>query len=135
MPFIAWNDHLSVGVKEIDDDHKKMVGMINHLYDGISSGEGKAALKVILKELVDYSQYHFAHEEQMFAETGYPDAAPHKEAHDSFATRVLAIQHSYNTESPALTLDVMVFLKDWLFEHILGSDKKYGPYLNMRGIY
>jgi len=131
---MAWNDKLSVGVKVIDDDHKQLVGLANQLYDAIAAKRGKQELEAILNGLVDYTTFHFTREEELFAKTSYPDAARHKVQHDDLTRQVLQIQARYHAGSTALTLEVMVFLKDWLYDHILGSDLEFGPYLNSKGI-
>jgi len=135
MPFMTWNDQLSVGVEALDNDHKKMVSMVNILYDGIVAGRGNEALQMIMDDLVAYTGYHFTREEDYFALTGYAEASEHKIEHDVMKERVKEIQLHYKDLSPVLTMGVMVFLKDWLIEHILGSDKRYGPHLNGKGFF
>ena len=136
MPLMTWNEKLSVGVKLLDDDHKKLVGMVNQLYDGVQSGHGKESLGSILDGLIDYTKTHFAHEEQYFAKTGYHDSTAHKKEHDDFSRQVLEVQKKYKAGvSSVLSLEVMNFLKNWLVTHIQGSDQKYGPYLNSKGIH
>ncbi len=136
MPLMTWNEKLAVGVKLLDDDHKKLVGMVNQLYDAIQSGHGKESLGKILDGLIDYTKVHFAHEEQFFAQTAYGDAVPHKQQHADLTRQVLDVQQKYKAGvSGTLSLEVMNFLKNWLVTHIQGSDQKYGPYLNSKGIH
>ncbi|MFY9644458.1 MAG: bacteriohemerythrin [Terriglobales bacterium] len=136
MPLMTWNDKLSVGVNVIDDDHKKLVSLVNELYDGITAGKGKEALGKILDRLVDYTKVHFDREEQFFARTAYPAAAAHKQEHTDLTKQVLDVQAKYKRgEVLTLSLEVMNFLKNWLVNHIQGSDKKYGPHLNAKGIH
>jgi hemerythrin-like metal-binding protein len=134
MPLMAWNDKLSVGVKVLDDDHKKLLAIANELYDAIVDQRGKDVLGGILDRLVSYTQFHLAREEQFFAVTGYPDAVQHTKIHEALTKQALDIQERLNCGTQPLTLEVMTFLKDWLFDHILGADAKYGPYLNSKGI-
>jgi len=135
MPFMVWNDTLSVNVEVIDDDHQKLLGMMNELYDVIVAMRSKQVLSRILDELVAYTGYHFGREEKFFAYNGYKDAATHMKEHSDLTKKILEIQKRYNSGVQPITLEVMVFLKDWLFSHILGSDAKYGPHLNSRGIH
>ena len=136
MPLMTWNEKLSVGVKMLDDDHKKLVGMVNQMYDAIGAGHGKDSVGKILDGLVDYTKTHFDHEEQFFAQTGYGETAAHKKEHDDLTKQVLAVQEKYKAGvTSCLSLEVMNFLKNWLVNHIQGSDKKYGPYLNSKGIH
>ena len=135
MPLMAWNDKLSVGVAVIDADHKKLVGMVNELYDAMQAGHGKEALGKILDGLISYTGMHFAREEKFFAETAYPESVAHKKEHDDLVKQVLDVQAKYKAGGTGtLSLEVMNFLKNWLVKHIQGSDKKYAPHLNAKGI-
>ena len=136
MPLMAWTEKLSVGVGVLDDDHKKLVGMVNALYDAMQAGHGRESLGPILNSLVQYTKAHFAREEKFFAQTGYPASAAHKQEHDALTKQVLEVQKKYNDGATAtLSLDVMHFLKNWLVNHIQGSDQKYRPHLNEKGIH
>ena len=135
MALMNWTDKLSVGVAVIDDDHKKLVGMVNELYDAMQAGRGRDLLGHILDGLVQYTRFHFAREEKFFAQTGYPDAVAHKQEHDELTRQVLGVQQKYlSGTTTTLSLDVLHFLKDWLIKHIQGSDRKYRPHLNAKGI-
>lgn len=136
MPLMTWTEKMSVGVKQLDDDHKKLVGMVNQLYDGISTGKGKEALGPVLDGLVDYTKLHFGHEESLFAKTGYAVAAAHKREHDALTNQVLDVQAKFKAgNSATLSLEVMNFLKNWLVTHIQGSDQKYTAHLNAKGVH
>ena len=136
MSLMEWNQKLAVGVTLLDADHQKLVQLINDLYDAMKQGHSKEVLGPILDRLVDYTKYHFAHEERFFEQTQYPGAAAHKREHDTLTKQVLDIQTKYkNGAYGTLSLDVMNFLKEWLVNHIQGSDQKYGPHLNGAGIH
>lgn len=135
MALVTWSEKLSVGVRSIDDQHKKLVVLLNQLHDGMIAGKGKDVLAVVLKGLIDYTTTHFKYEEDLFSRSGYPDAAAHKKEHADLVRRVLEIQKAYDEKGPAaLTIQVMNFLKDWLTAHILGSDMKYAPHLAEKGM-
>lgn len=136
MPLMTWTDKLSVGVTVLDDDHKKLVDMVNELYDGIKSGQGKESLGKILDGLVHYTKVHFAREEKLFATTNYAASAAHKQEHDNLTKQVMDLQTKYKQGTVTLlSLELMNFLKNWLINHIQGSDQKYGPHLNRSGIH
>lgn|SRR5271166_660699 len=134
MPFMTWTEKLAVGVKVLDDDHKKLIDMLNQLDDGMKAGHGKEALAKVLEGLVSYTKFHFAREEDFFAKTGYP-AATHKKEHADLVTKVLDLQARCKRGELALSLETAEFLKDWLTSHILGTDQKYGAHLNAKGIH
>jgi hemerythrin len=136
MPLLAWTDKLSVGVNVLDEDHKRLVAMVNQLYDAMQAGHGKDSLSPILDGLIQYTKLHFAREEKFFAQTSYPASVAHKQEHDKLTHQVQDIQGKYASgATTALSLEVMQFLKNWLVQHIQGSDQKYRPHLNAKGIH
>ncbi|HYD31505.1 MAG TPA: bacteriohemerythrin [Azospirillaceae bacterium] len=135
MPLMNWNDKMSVGVQQFDDEHKRLVAMLNDLFDAVQAGKGKDVLGKILDGLIDYTKKHFANEEQHFTKFAYPDLAAHKKEHEDLAKQVLDVQKKYHAGNTAtLSMEVMNFLKNWLVKHIQGTDKKYGPFLNAKGV-
>jgi len=135
MALVTWSEKLSVGVRSIDDQHKKLVTLLNQLHDGMMAGRGKEALGPVLKGLIDYTATHFKYEEDLFARTGYAERAAHQKEHADLVRRVLEVQKTYHEKGPSvLTIQVMNFLKDWLTAHIQGSDMKYGAHLQSKGV-
>ncbi|MBF0261946.1 MAG: bacteriohemerythrin [Magnetococcales bacterium] len=131
-----WNDALSVGVKQFDDDHKKLVGMVNDLARSMrSQDEGQAAVRsAILKGLVDYTVEHFGREAALFKQHGYPETEAHLGVHDKLVAMVLALVKEYEGGSSTVGTDLLVFAKNWLVEHIMGTDMKYRDFFMSRGV-
>ena len=134
MPIMSWTDTYSTGIAEVDKQHKKLIDLINDLHDAMAKGQAKNVLGKILGELVTYCANHFAMEESLFDKHGYPDAADHKEKHQKMASKVIALQREFEQGKAMMTIEVMDFLQQWLDKHILGTDKKYGPFLNSKGV-
>jgi hemerythrin len=135
VAYMEWSDKFSVGVDSVDRQHQRLVTMVNELFDAMKAGHGKDVLEKTLDSLVQYTVYHFSYEEKLFADTGYPDAERHKHEHEDLTKQALAIQEKVRSgASFALSMEVMEFLKNWLVNHILGSDKKFGPHLLEKGI-
>lgn len=132
---MTWNEKMSVGVHALDEDHKKLVAMINELFDGINAGKGKDVVGSILDRLIRYTVEHFRREEEFFASTAYPDTAAHKKEHEKLTAEVVKVQTAFKAGATAtVSLEVMNFLKNWLLNHIQVSDNRYGPHLNGKGI-
>ncbi|HEY4745318.1 MAG TPA: bacteriohemerythrin [Desulfuromonadaceae bacterium] len=127
--FFVWNSSYSVGCDSMDQEHKRLVEIINKLYGAMRQGKGNETIGSILDGLVDYARTHFAHEERLMKDAGYAAYEEHKREHDSLTGHVLAIQEKYRSGT-VLSLEVMSFVKEWLVNHIQGSDKRYGPYVN-----
>ena len=134
MNFLSWNDDFVIGIKTIDTQHKGLVEEINNLHIAMKEGRGKEVINSIVNKLVDYAGKHFNTEENIFDDYDYPDTKAHKEEHKNFVTKVLGYKEKIASGQLLISVDVMNFLKDWLVNHILKSDKKYGPYLKSKGL-
>jgi len=134
MAMVAWNENLSVKVAEIDTQHKKLVAMINELYDAMKVGKGKEVTGKILNGLISYTVTHFQQEERYFDKFGYPDKMNHKKEHADFVKKVSGFKNDFESGKVSLTIEVMNFLSDWLFKHIKVTDKGYSKFFNEKGL-
>lgn len=134
MAFFNWNDDLSVGVKASDGDHKELIEMLNRLFDGMKSGQGRDVVGKVLDDLISYTKFHFAREESYFDRTGYP-ALEHKAEHKELVRQAEDLQARYKSGEFSLSVETLDFLKDWLTIHIQGTDKKYTKHLNAAGVW
>ena len=129
-----WNDSFSVGVAEFDNQHKKLIELINLLYDAMKAGKGKDVLGKIFSDLIEYTKVHFASEEKLMDQFHYSDVISHSDAHKELTQKVLELQAEYIKGNVFISIDTMNFLKDWLTKHILSTDKKYGKFFNDAGV-
>jgi len=134
MALFNWNSSYSVNVKEIDLQHQKLVNMINQLHDSMKAGKGKEAMGSILDELVNYTKFHFKYEENLFQKTMYPESITHTRQHQDLVKQVAEFSSQFQKGEKLLTMDLMTFLKKWLMDHIMGTDKKYTVFFNSKGI-
>ncbi|CAG1023179.1 Bacteriohemerythrin [Patescibacteria group bacterium] len=133
--FVEWSDHLSVGIEEIDAQHKMLVALINRLYD--ETIVHKADLKVldeILNELVEYTIIHFAVEESLFRIFDYPASETHTQHHNQLKEQVMELQKKFRNGQLTVNTELLLFLKNWLQHHILEEDKLYSPFLLEQGV-
>lgn len=131
MPFAEWSDEFSVGVEEIDRDHKRLLGLLNDLQKAVEAGERREVLGKLLDELIHYTNYHFAHEEALFLRTNYPGYRAHERKHQALTDTAHAIREDFQlSASMALPPQVLEFVKNWLCEDILGADRDFGAYFN-----
>ena len=134
MALINWNETYSVKVKEIDVQHKKLVDIINELHEKMKEGKGKEVVEKLLAELLDYTVFHFSFEEKLLNINNYPDHKTHAKLHADLMEQVQVFRNKVKSGNSLLSLELMNFLKKWLVEHILDSDKKYSAFLNAKGI-
>lgn len=131
---IIWNESLQFGIPSIDKQHKRLVDLINQLYNAMRQGEGDRATQKILAELVNYTKVHFTFEEGLQEKAEYPGLQKHKEVHNALVQKVAGISAQVNAGSSNINMELMDFLQDWLVNHIQKEDRKYVPYVREKGV-
>lgn len=128
MPLIEWNAGLSLGIDEIDRQHKKWIDIINELHESLISTQGFETLGKTTKDMEDYVDYHFAEEEKYMEKIRYPGLARHKKIHADFKNQVIKLKREVLSGEIVLRTQVMSIIKNWLVDHILNEDKKYSQF-------
>lgn len=134
MSRITWQEGYSVGVARLDEQHKRLVAIINQLDDAVDEGEEKSEMVKVLDSLSRYIKTHFTDEERLMSEYGYPDLEEHQKEHMRLAGKVADIYRDYFKGNLPLSGEVMDFLNSWLAEHIAGSDKGYSGFFRKQGL-
>ena len=122
---MPWTSQLATGVRFVDEQHRKLVDMINDLYKAMKSGQGKAVIEKLLDDLANYTVYHFDAEEKIFHKLHYAETSGHIKIHEELKAKVISFINRYKTGSENISMDLMNFLKDWLENHICKTDKRY----------
>ena len=123
MTHIEWTSSLNTDIPVIDKQHHRIVEYINNLYD-ISDSHDRDEVGHVLNELVDYTLSHFAFEESMMEEAGYPFIAGHKKVHELFTRRVSDFMQRFNMGED-ITDELLIVLRAWLINHIKSDDNDY----------
>jgi hemerythrin len=124
MSYLVWQDDLNTGIQVIDDQHKRIVDMINSLHQAkVSVGSG-GEVGEVLNGLVDYTLSHFAFEESLLEEAGYEFTRPHKRVHEIFIGRVKDFNLRFQAGED-ITDELLGLLSRWLFNHIRSDDAGY----------
>ncbi len=128
--FISWDSSYEVGIEKVDKQHKHLVGLTNELYNAClgEKGELEEKFKEVMKELVEYVMIHFKDEEAIMEEIDYPDIAEHKQKHEKFVKEILVSVNAYKNGKQFVPNAFVRFLRDWLFNHILLTDKEMAKY-------
>lgn len=131
---MKWTDSLSVGIEQIDFQHKTLINAINELFDACSKGMGRKKITETLEFMKNYTVTHFKDEEEVQRKCGYPDFVNHKKIHDDFVKQVIVYSNRLETEGPniSLVVDFNKFVNSWLMEHISNEDKKIGQFINSK---
>ncbi|MBP2627280.1 MAG: hemerythrin-like metal-binding protein [Firmicutes bacterium] len=138
MAFWEWQETYSININKFDVHHQKLFTLINNLYASVFQCKDTCQKQVLIRktlaELVDYTYYHFAQEEEFLLTYEYPDYMPHKEEHEQFKKHLTQLMEQYEDDTFVWSLPVLIFLKDWISLHVLNTDKQYGSYLNEKNV-
>ena len=129
MEHVLWETRYSVGNERLDQQHQRIVGMINQLGAAMDTGAEKATLMKILSDLAGYAKTHFSEEERTLVEHQYQALDEHREQHARLNRQLADFYRTFYTSSRPQTREVMAFLQSWLYDHILEQDKRYAPCL------
>ena len=130
MKDIVWGYVLSVGVDEIDEDHRKLVNIFNILNHAVTEHESADYLAAVLEELINCTIWHFSHEERLMLKYDYKDREEHKAIHQDLIKNARELQHKILEAKKPVPDEDIEFLEHWLTEHILTEDLKLGNYLS-----
>jgi len=129
MTFMPWSPALSVGMTTIDEQHHWLVDTMNQLHTELAAHEpDRALVGQVLEGLMDYTVNHFVAEEVLFEQHAYPQTLAHKAQHDLFTKKVMHMLTEFEA-GKHLGGEVLALLKDWLVQHIMGTDKAYVPFI------
>jgi hemerythrin len=128
---IEWKDDYSVGNLILDEQHKELIRMTAELYEACRQGGDteKASFMKTIRGAAQYVREHFSTEEKIMKEVNYPDYRAHKKEHEDFINEVLRQAKNYEHNKPFVPSAFVKFLLEWILTHVVGSDKKYVPYL------
>jgi hemerythrin-like metal-binding protein len=125
---INWTSDFEIGIKEIDLQHFNLVKLLNDLYYSFeqNSTDYNYLLKLV-GELYNYTDYHFESEEKFYhlKNTDNERTRKHIQEHKKFLSKVLTFKKKLEKKEENLSLEIILFLKDWIIEHIMYTDRKF----------
>jgi hemerythrin-like metal-binding protein len=127
---IEWKPEYSVAVEAIDKQHQALVALIAHLQEAMLEGRTKQVVGPLFASMNRYTKYHFAFEEKLLEENGYPGLEAHRNEHARLIAELKELESKYLQGSLAAGAPLMKFLRTWLVNHICVHDKEYGVYLS-----
>jgi hemerythrin len=130
---VDWKDEYSVGIESIDEQHKKLISLINMFQTSVDYSTGEEFERECLAAVVDYTKTHFVYEEGLMSKYGYPDFEAHKAQHQEMISKVNDLLASYEDHPESAMKEALDFLKHWLIRHINGTDKQYSEFLLSKG--
>lgn len=135
MPLFNWTEENSVGVEEIDNQHKKIFSIINNFYDLMSQSKAQEEINNILNQLNEYAKFHFETEEKYFEQFNYENKEEHTKLHQRYNEKINKFVESANNDGATIaSFGILDFLEDWWLNHINIEDKGYTECFNSHGL-
>jgi hemerythrin len=131
---ISWRNRYSVNVEDIDNQHKAIFDLINKYYNHILEGSSNKETGYVLDELIHSLTEHFSFEEELMRLYAYPGLYSHKHLHDYFISELNRMKTDLEKYFGPVSLNSGNFIRKWIVNHILRSDKSYSTFLRLRGI-
>jgi hemerythrin-like metal-binding protein len=132
---IIWDETYSVRIDEIDRQHQKFTALLDLLFEAIEAGRSQSTLIGILHALIAYADHHFNTEERLMIKHRYPELGAHQKEHETFRAKLSEFERSFREGEATLALDMAKFMTHWITDHVMNTDKKYGPFLNAKGVH
>lgn len=130
---IRWDEKYNLGLPVIDNEHRRMFGILNELSRSIDNGNSETVLGSILARIRKYTECHFLNEEACMEKVAYPNLDQHRLLHAVLRQSVLAYQERYQSGERINSVEILNFLSDWLANHIQVEDIKLANWLTLVG--
>lgn len=134
MKTINWRDEFSVGVAEMDRQHKKLLAMINRLIEEQHTLTDQKTIADLLDGMIDYAEEHFRAEEYLMAEYAYDRKSWQEMRHKEFLEKTLSFMTAADIGPNILSVALLDFLSSWLVSHILTEDMQYKEFFRSKGL-
>ena len=130
MSFFTWTSDMSVGVERLDEDHRSLISIINHLADSLENQDdgSEEVINRALTALARYTEIHFTREEEVMKSVDYPVLDGHRDEHEKFIQDLYNLKAEYSGGNEDIRRRLLDFLKNWLTGHIMVEDMKYRPF-------
>jgi hemerythrin-like metal-binding protein len=135
MSIITWSNMLSVGVSEIDHQHQVLIDLINRLGAVSDLASDSKNQQSVLDEMTCYAGAHFTYEAELMRQIDYVQSPQHLREHSDFVDAVKAMLQRRTLGESLQAQEFLVFLRNWLVNHILSTDRQLGKALNAKGIH
>ena len=130
MSLITWNKkQFSVDVDEMNEQHKKWIALINKLHESLINQDSGISPETAIKEMINYTKFHFKEEEALLQEVKFPNYDKHKLEHEYFVLKLEKLDQDIEIGANVLRTQIMSILKNWLEDHICKVDKSYGIFI------
>lgn len=123
-----------IGLQSMDFQHQHWVRLINQLHEAMLQGKGNQVINQTLNDMLGYTRVHFASEERLMSENGYPTYHQHKKLHDDFIEKIQNLKDRLDQGHMILAMEIMKEMRNWLTQHIQNKDRQYTSFLKQKGV-
>lgn len=134
LPPIEWSPALSVGIDEIDGQHRVLIELANRLQQVVAEQRGRRQALALLEQLVEYTRIHFAIEEALMRVHGFPDYEQHRRGHDRLIDQIYSLRHRAVEDAHGFDAQLSNDIQRWVFGHIREADPDYTAFFVERGL-
>lgn len=131
----AWTKAYSVNIAILDKQHQELFETINELDQAFRHGCGNDAIDPVLHQLVRYAMSHFLAEESLMQQHNFPGFLTHCGEHQMFRAKLAEFLADHRAGKAGVPASLLLFLREWMKEHVLDMDKQYSSFLNAHGVY
>jgi hemerythrin-like metal-binding protein len=134
VQLVRWRPEYAIGVEEVDSDHQHLFALIDSFATAIRQGREHDRLFSLMEELLDYTCYHFAHEELLMEQIGYPHFEEHRLEHEGIRKTLHTMKAQAAGGGGSIAEKLMNFLFSWLRQHTMTSDRRIGTHMKKYGL-
>lgn len=124
-----WRPAISVGIKEIDQQHRVLITLAGELREAIAAGKPKDEVGALLARLVNFAGSHFEWEEGQMASSGFEGYSEHAREHAELLEQAKLVQREFSTGEISPSRGVTLFLEVWAEHHIASSDRRLAEFM------
>lgn len=132
-PLVEKSQAMITGIEELDEQHHRIIDMLNEIFAAYQSEAKRAQIKEMLKMLIDYTSWHFSNEERYFDEFGFEETEAHKKSHAGFTNEVSKFSKAYDKRTEQFD-DFLQYVKHWIESHFTTDDQKYVALFKSKGL-
>ena len=134
IELIKWTDEFSVGVARMDEQHRRLIRMINRLLQKPEATTQSESISDLLTEMTGYASEHFRAEEELMSEYGYPRLEDQRLQHKEFRRKTVDFCSATTIGASSVPNTMLTYLREWLVHHILREDMEYKSFFQDKGL-
>ena len=129
-----WTEGYRVNIALLDQQHRQLIETVNELDQALRTGEGKSVVEAVLDKLVEYALVHFTAEERLMQQHDFPGLSTHQTQHEMFRQKIAIYLEDQKAGKPGVPVSLLLFMQEWMKQHLLTTDRQYSAFLNARGV-